>query len=146
RRQELLNFPEPCRVESVRLTVRNTRGRIPVADEDQSTIEPSLQIRFDLVPIRDVQQLHDVGVVLPLTLQRTGDLFTDGGTVIGKRDEPRFVPCGLEPIAQQLSLCLLAALIQAFEGDEQSWHEKVYVQCKTKNARCKVLRSHQRSA
>src|SRR5262249_58804459 len=75
-RQELLNFPEPRRVKSLRLTVRNTRRRVPVADEDQSTVEPSLQIWFELVPISDIKQLHDVGVVLPFALQRTGDLLT----------------------------------------------------------------------
>src|SRR4029077_16529331 len=81
------------------------------------------QVRFAFVAIRDVQELHHVGLVLPLAGQRASDLLADRRAVIGKRPQPRLVSLFLEAVAEQFRLRLLAALVQSFEGDEKAGHQ-----------------------
>ena len=70
--------------------------------------------------IRDIQELHHVGTVLALPLQRARDLLADRRPVVGKRHQPRLPAVILQTIAQQFGLRLLAALIQPFEYDQVS--------------------------
>ena len=107
-------------VEALRFAVRDARRHVAIADQHQPAVEPALQIGFPLVAVGDVEQLHDVGAVLALALQRARDLLADRRAVVGKRHQPRLVAVLLQAIAQQLGLRLLAALIEPFEGDEMS--------------------------
>ena len=120
RRQELLNLEQPRRIRPLRFTVGDARRRVAIADEDQAAVEPALQVGFALVAVGDVEQLHHVGAMLALALQRARDLFANRCGVVGKRHQPRLVAVLLQAIAKQFGLCLLAALIEAFEGDEMS--------------------------
>src|SRR5262249_36768093 len=73
------------------------------------------------VAVRDVEELHHVGFVLALALERAGDLLADRRAVIRKRHQPRLVPAGFQPVAQQLGLRLLSALVQPFERNERHY-------------------------
>ena len=112
-RQKGLNRRQPRAAQSLRFAVRDARRDVAIADEDQPAIQPALQVGLPLVPIRDVEQLHHVGAVFALALQRARDLLADRRAVVGKRDEARLVPVLFQAIAQQLGLRLLAALIQS---------------------------------
>ena len=75
---------------------------------------------FPLVPIRHVEQLHDLGRVVTAAAERALDLLADGRLAIGECQQSDVMTRRGEPVAQQLGLRLLAALIETFEGDEQS--------------------------
>src|SRR4029078_10238959 len=101
-------------------------GRVAIADEDQAAVEPTLEIGLSLVAVRDVEQLHHVGAVFPLPLQPARNLLADRRRVIRKRHESRLVAVLLQAVAQQLRLRLLAALVEAFKGDQGTRHPPAY--------------------
>lgn len=76
-----------------------------------------------LVAVRHVQQLHDVGTVIALAAERAPDLRANHFLVVGKRQQPDGAPRRRQPVAQRLGLRLLPALIEAFKGDEQAFHD-----------------------
>lgn len=86
-------------------------------ESNQPAIQPALQVGLSFVSIGDVEQLHHVGAVFALALQRAGEFLADGRGVIRKRDKARLIACLFQAIAQELGLRLLAALIEAFKGD-----------------------------
>ena len=125
RRQELLHVGQPGRIESERFAVGDARRHVAVADENQPPSSHRLQIVFPLVAIRHVQQLHHVGAVLAFAGQRARDLLADRRAVVGKRHQPGLAPALLQPIAQQLGLRLLPALIEPLERDQRAFHHSV---------------------
>lgn len=120
--QEPLDSAEPGGVESLRLAVGDARRQVAVADHDRAGVEQPLHLRPAFVPVGDVEQLHHVGAVVPLAVERPADLGADGGRVIRKRQQPAFPAAGQDLVADALRLGLLAALIQPLEGDEQPAH------------------------
>ena len=122
-RQIRLHAGEPCRVEPHRLAVGDARRAIAVANEDEASLEPAQDLVLALVAVGDIQQLHHVGTVIALALQRARDLLADRRPVVGERQKPDLVTVGPEPIAQQLGLRLLAALIEPLERYQQSAHQ-----------------------
>ena len=56
-----LNVLEPGGVESLCFAVRDARRAVPVADDDVAGREPGFEPRLVLEPVRDVEQLHDLG-------------------------------------------------------------------------------------
>src|SRR4026207_2230454 len=83
-----------------RASIRDARRRIAVADEDEPAFEPSFEVRFSLVAVRHIQQLHHVGAVFPLAGERARDFLADRGAVVRKRDQPRLAAILLEAVAQ----------------------------------------------
>ena len=70
---------------------RRKRCSTPVSDRRRRSSAAStsrLDSRLVLVAVGDVEQLHDVGGVLALAVQRRGDLGADGRRVVGKRQQP----------------------------------------------------------
>src|SRR5688572_4650272 len=80
----LLRIGEPDRIEAERFAVGNAGGAIPIADQDQAALQPLLDFLPALVAVRDVEQLHHVGTIVPLTLQRARDLFPDRRPIVRK--------------------------------------------------------------
>jgi hypothetical protein len=76
--------------------------RVAVADEDRSACQLELDLRLPLVPIRHVEQLHDVGAVIAIALKRTADLSANRRVVGGERKQPDETVCRDDTIAQQL--------------------------------------------
>src|SRR5262249_57589722 len=72
-----------------------------------------------LVTIRHVEELHDVCRVFALAAQRASNLVAYGCLVIGERKQAHAAAGNGQTIAQPLGLCLFAALVEPFEGDQQ---------------------------
>ncbi len=79
-----------------------------------------------LVAVGDVEQLQHVGRVVALPLQRLADLGADGGVVVRERHSSHGVARGAEGGREPFGLRLLAALIEALEGDEVSARHHVF--------------------
>ena len=76
-----------------------------------------------LVAIGDVQQLHGIGRVVPLALQRVTDLGPNRRAIVRKRQGLDVMACAAERRGQSIGLCLLAALVEPFERYEVSVHQ-----------------------
>ena len=84
-----------------------------------SDSQPRMRGRV-FIAVGDVEQLQHIGAVGTLPLQRLADLDADGRGVVGKRHGAHRAAGVLERAAQPLGLRLLAALVEAFEGDQAS--------------------------
>src|SRR5262245_46003150 len=119
-----LNLEQPFGIESLCLAVGNARCEIAIADQNLAVAPPPLDLGSPLIAIGDVEQLRHVGRVVAGAAEGALDLFTDRRTVIRERQQEHVAVRGDQAIAQQLSLRLLAALIEPLEGDEQACPER----------------------
>src|SRR5688572_7547064 len=115
-----LHLDQPHRIQSLRLAVGHAGGQVPVADHDGAGAALTLDLALPLVPIGDVEQLHDLGRVVAAAAERALDLLADGRLAVGECQQSDVTARSGEAVAQQLGLRLLAALIETFESDEQS--------------------------
>ena len=103
---------------------RRRRCSRPDSDRRRGSVPPSSQLldrRLPLVAVGDVEQLHHVGAVVALALTARARSPRRSRSRSRETTTSRHLAAApLEPVAQQLGLGLLAALVEAFERDQQS--------------------------
>jgi hypothetical protein len=142
--QEPLDFGKPHRIQALGLSVRDARRDVAVTDQDDAGFEEVGHFVAALVPVGDVQELHDVGAVLTLAVQRLSDLRPDGRCVVRKREQPALASARKYLVAHALGLRLFAALIQPFDGYEYAVH-RVGLSVQGCRSRARVWSGAQRS-
>ena len=80
---------EPRRVEALRFAVGDARRQCSDRTPGSARRRASAADPASARTVRDVEQLHHVGAVLALALQRARDLLADRRAVVGKRHQPR---------------------------------------------------------
>ena len=73
-RQLALDVGQPCRIQPLRLAVRDARRQVAVADHDAPGARATPIAASVLVAVGDVEQLQHVGRVVALAVQRPADL------------------------------------------------------------------------
>ena len=77
---------------------------------------------FGFVAVGDVQQLHHVGRVVALPVQRPVQLRADRRRVVGKRESLAGRAGGRQRRGKRIGLGLFPTLIEAFERDQGAAH------------------------
>jgi hypothetical protein len=108
----------------VRLSIRDARRQIPVAEHHRAARQLALELRLPLIAVGHVEQLHHVRAVLPIAAQRTLDLAANRRVVRRERQQAH-QPAGVDQaVAQPFGLRLLPALVEALEGNQNSFRHQ----------------------